>query len=706
MRSFISQAAKRRQGRGLSGLLAGAAVLTVGAVAAGMAVTAIPAYADVTSSTYTIGSPSGAVASVVASPSTVAKSASTNFRVTFTVGTAVAGSGDGSVTVTPSESLGSTPTSVDLIGSSCIQSGTAGAGGAGSSTATGVTIFLSAACSLNSNTPVEVDFTAVAPGSTGSFTFSVTASGNGAPGTSNTVTVGNSGATLSAASYQLGANTNYTISDVPVANLSSAGTSLTLTAAPTTGSETITFLNGAAGYAVSYTPANGTATADTVVTAAAAGPTVTLTLGTALVSGDTLTVTATGTNPAPNVATQADDVTVQPGNGTAEVTNSIPFGGSVTGVSVSPGSSVAGAQTIYTVDLKASDAVNIGGDIYLNETAGPTNFSTVTGIEVSDLTHSWHFVATGAVLTNGSATIPLQDAITAGDSISVILANVTNPSAAGTISDFSASTTGDPVAANAAPYTIGANASPGVVVTVNPISLGATATYTISNVHASAGLTGGTSTIQLAAPTGTVFPNNPGYYSVVDATTSSGSGTVTAALSGGGTNTVTFTVPNSINSGDVLTITVSDVINPSTASSADSITLHGSVTGPAPTPVTTTTTAPTTTTTKPPPPHPSVTELTAKATVNKNVVGLKLRCTGANCKGELSLTDVKTGVGSRSYTFREGKTVTFALLLNDKGRGYLAGAKGHTIKVTETVTVTGGKTVKEKITLTLAPKKA
>jgi hypothetical protein len=68
----------------------------------------------------------------------------------------------------------------------------------------------------------------------------------------------------------------------------------------------------------------------------------------------------------------------------------------------------------------------------------PDHFSTVTRIEVSDATQNWHFVATGAVLANGFATIPLADAVDAGDSISISLANVTNPPIAGTISHLSA----------------------------------------------------------------------------------------------------------------------------------------------------------------------------------------------------------------------------------------------------------------------------
>ena len=62
----------------------------------------------------------------------------------------------------------------------------------------------------------------------------------------------------------------------------------------------------------------------------------------------------------------------------------------------------------------------------------------------------------------------------------------------------------------------------------------------------------------------------------------SGSGPVTASLTGGGSNDVAMTVPGNIGAGDLLTLTVEDVINPSSASSSYSLTLLGSVTGPSP----------------------------------------------------------------------------------------------------------------------------
>ena len=158
-------------------------------------------------------------------------------------------------------------------------------------------------------------------------------------------------------------------------------------------------------------------------------------------------------------------------------------------------------------------------------------------------------MATTVVASNGTITIFLNDAIVAGDLITVKLANVTNP-AAGTITDFTVATNGeDGVPSYAAPYVIGANGSPGVVVTVNPSGTTQTAQYTISNVYASAALAGGSSTIGIDGPAGTVFPNNQAFYVLQDSTTPAGSGSVSAAVTGGGTNDVVITVPNSINSG-------------------------------------------------------------------------------------------------------------------------------------------------------------
>jgi hypothetical protein len=120
--------------RRLSRLTAVTTVLSATALAGALALTAGPAYADITSSDYTIGMPPS---SMVASPSTVASGASTNFEIDLTLETSLAGSAGDSITITPSEALGSAPTNIALISASCDQSGTAGGGGAGSSATSG-----------------------------------------------------------------------------------------------------------------------------------------------------------------------------------------------------------------------------------------------------------------------------------------------------------------------------------------------------------------------------------------------------------------------------------------------------------------------------------------------------------------------------------------------------------------------------------------
>jgi hypothetical protein len=705
---------RRGWARGLSRLGANAAALTAVALTGALAVTAGPAYADVTSSDYTIGTPSPPVSSVVASPETAAADAATNFEVSFTPGTSLAGGAEDWVSIAPSEPLGSTPTGVALIGSSCVQAGTNG----GAFSATGLTIDLASSCSIGAGTKAEVDFTADAPIDTGTLTFTVTTSENVTPASSNAIAVATPGPTLSAMSYAYGANTTYTIGKLPVAGLTANSSSLTLTAAATQGTGTITFVDSptGTGYTATYTPPGGAATSDTVEEASATGATVTLKLATPLASGDTVDITASGLNPASSGSGEADDIAVQPGNGTVETTDSIVFGGSVTAVSVTPAFLVATASTTYTVDFHASNAVPMGGYIYLTEAAGPTDFASTTSIEVTDATQNWHFTATGAVLSNGSATIPLQDAITAGDLLSISIANVTNPPAGGAISDFTVATSGDPVASAAPPYLIEANASPGVVVTVDPSSAGAVATYTMSSIFAAAAITGGSGTVKLEAPAGTVFPNNPSFYSIADQTNASGSGTVSDPLSGGGTNVVTFTVPNDIGSGDALTLTVSDVRNPSTSSPTDSITLVGNVTGPppvapppaapkpnpapiavAPAPTSTTTKSTTPVTTPAPAATGTVSLAGTSVTVEGGIGTVKLTCTGtATCSGKLTLTakiatkahnkkqkrseaqriETQT-IGTASFSVATGKTVTVRIELNTTGRRLLSSDHGH-----------------------------
>jgi hypothetical protein len=336
-----------------------------------------------------------------------------------------------------------------------------------------------------------------------------------------------------------------------------------LVARATEGNGTVAWYGGSSGYTVTFeTLGGGAVTTDAVSTATLSttvnsADTVTLSLATSLASGYTVDITAEGTNP---TAVSTDDFTVTVGNGTPETTsNDVVYGSTVTNVLVSASPAVARASATYAISFKATTAVPIGDDIFFSEPN--TDFSHVTGILVTDANQGWYFVATGAALSSGGATVPLSKPVSAGDAVTVELVGVTNPPA-GTINDFGASTTTDNLPATAVPYAIAASGVAGVGVAVNPTTPAALATYTVSNLFASAELVGGTSTITLAGPTGTVFPNNRVLYTLEDSTNLSASGTFTAPVVGGGSNIVILTVPRDVSNGDRVSLTVQDVFNP------------------------------------------------------------------------------------------------------------------------------------------------
>jgi hypothetical protein len=525
---------------------------------------ASPAYADVTTASYNIGALTPSVSGLVVSPTVAAVGTSTNFEISFvaTVGLATSG------TIAVRDST--TGNSVVVTASKVQISDTAGtcveaAPNSVTSPGGGLTVTLGAGCNLSAGETVTLDLTATTPASAGSLAFDVTTSGNATPAMSNPVTLSIAPPAVEVASAVAGANTTYSVADVPITGLSSGGTSLVLVARATGGSGTVAWYNGASGYSVTFVASGGGATtpdgvnAATVSTTVNPGDTVTLALATSLSSGYSVNISAEGSNP---TAVSTDDFTVTAGNATPETTsNDVVYGNTVTNVLVSASPSVAGTSATYAISFKATTAVPIGDDIFLSEPN--TDFSHVAGILVTDANQGWYFVGAGAALSSGGATVPLSKPVLAGDAVTVELVNVTNPPA-GNINDFAVSTTTDNLNAVAATYAIGASSVAGVVVTVNPTTPAALATYTVSNLSASTALVGGTSTITLSGPSGTVFPNNRDLYTLEDSTSLSGGGTVTAALVGGGSNAVTLVVPNDINDGDRVSLTVQDVFNPGT----------------------------------------------------------------------------------------------------------------------------------------------
>ena len=142
----------------------------------------------------------------------------------------------------------------------------------------------------------------------------------------------------------------------------------------------------------------------------------------------------------------------------------------VSGASVGVSPPYPGTQANYFVDFTATAPVAAGGDIYLSETAGPTGFSTETTVQVEDVTEGWQFLASGVRFGTGVSTRPLglrgagqnaegamevalNDAIKAGDHVSVTVEGATNPQG-GQVSDFDVYTTGNPTAGLAPSYTV------------------------------------------------------------------------------------------------------------------------------------------------------------------------------------------------------------------------------------------------------------
>ncbi len=156
--------AKKLASRSLAGrgwMAVAAAAISTTALVAGVLLNALPAYADVTSSYYAIGSPSGGATTVQATPSSVVADASTSFEVSFIVSTALSGASYSYINVAPSEALASVPTSIDVVAGSCIQAGTSGAGGPGTDITSGIAIELGSSCSVAAGQQVEVFFIAL-----------------------------------------------------------------------------------------------------------------------------------------------------------------------------------------------------------------------------------------------------------------------------------------------------------------------------------------------------------------------------------------------------------------------------------------------------------------------------------------------------------------------------------------------------------------
>jgi hypothetical protein len=132
--------------------------------------------------------------------------------------------------------------------------------------------------------------------------------------------------------------------------------------------------------------------------------------------------------------------------------------------------------------------------------------------------------------------------------------------------------------------------------------------------------------------------------------------------------------------------------------SIDEFDLYSSAPAPTTTTTSTTTTTVPTTTTRPKP-VPVVAPLSTRPTVSDNKVELRLRCSGAICRGTIRLYEGETLLATKSYAMFAGTASSWGAYLNSKALLLLVNSRYHTLNVTEAVTVTDGTTVQKQITL-------
>ncbi len=535
--------------------LAGTVLVVAGqGVSPGPIGAAAPAYADVVTADYGIGLGGGAVGDLAVAPTSVVPGAPTAFVVSF-VATAELDAGssiDVTDNVLPSSVSGSAG-AVTLSDANGTCAG--GLRAATASPASGLWVYLASPCHVPVGDALSIRFVAPAPSSRDAFVVSTSA--NPTPSVSQEIVPGALGATVSATSAQAGTESTYLFNGLTAYPAANSLDTVQLRAGPASGGGTVTWTAETQAYVVDEVAPGGTQVQAPAVTSAYGdGPgAVVLHLSEPLSAGASVDISAQGLNPGEGAS---GAFAVQFGGGASQpCSGSFAYTSGVTHLQVLESPDVADTQAVYTVAFQTANGFS-SGDIFLSQPS--TDFSAASDILVVDRTSGARYAVDAPTLADGHASLPVAGPVRAGDLVSVSLAGVYNPAPA-VVTDFEVSTSADtlPVPAPAYPVV----APPGsVVVDVSPTTPSSTATYTLSAVEAATNMAAGMATVTLSAAPGTVFPTAAADYYVEDITAAAGSGDVALPVVGGGTGSVTFTVPYTIAAGDVLTFVVRGVVNP------------------------------------------------------------------------------------------------------------------------------------------------
>jgi hypothetical protein len=318
------------------------------------------------------------------------------------------------------------------------------------------------------------------------------------------------------------------------------------------------------------------------------GSAVSITVPNAIKAGDVLSLSIMG---AVNPGAGTQTLTVATSSDSDPVTSSsytISPASSVTQPAVTLSSDAAGATSVdYTVGFttSATGAIPAGGSITVIGPPGttwPGGSGTCGAYVVTDVTTSsgdstacnFGGLSSDVADDGAAATLTLPHAVNAGDSVSVAISGVTNPGAGSQTLDVS--TSADPTMVASVPYAVSGDPASLSSVTAPTLTTSGAAggangvTYTLGFTTSSTGtLVGGSSTVTVVAPSGTIFgtcpfgcgSGNP-TFTFTDLTNPSGSGSGSPAAVIGDSSVVSVAVPNTIQAGDSVTLTITQVTNP------------------------------------------------------------------------------------------------------------------------------------------------
>jgi len=442
------------------------------------------------------------------------------------------------------------------------------------------------------------------PNVAGSYTLSVSTSEDQTSVTSNSYSLSGSPSavySVSTSSQVPSGTATYTLSGIVAATAFVKGTSLIGVDAYSnngTTASTVAFPAGAANYTVTDVTSGASAVASTVsaetaiVNVSTVGEYVNITSPIAIASGDAFTVQITGmTNP----GQEKQNVDVATSAGPAAPTIAVPYTGdsgnfligtSVSGVTLSLSNSGAGSTSNYTVGVTSTSAIASSGTITLTAPAGTTfpsiGASAGYGI-VDNTTTTGSAIAVTVALSMGSGSstnnvvaITLPNAIAKGDSLTITATGVTNTTA-GSYANFSVASSANIIPVNAPSFTL--SASQALSTTLSSATAGGVSNWTIGNFQAgTSGIAKGDTIEVVASDTSTVFPSAASQYQLVDLTNSA-STTSSMTLTVNSSHDVTLALPAAIAANDALQLVITGTLNPTAASTKDTVSLIAGTTG-------------------------------------------------------------------------------------------------------------------------------